>query len=272
MHDVVGSLDPNMSEGSESNMSDVSERFVYTLCDPTPGSDREWYLLDMTEKVCVHKKLCFSWAEPPYETFNNGRAVDVVFSGVKYEKNMADNEYISNNEVVRVSFNYGTEITGSRFAKVLIVCTYDDLHNNQIEASLDSGYKFLFKKQTFTVGSADGNDITLTKDESGPNDMTVTMMQGGTFQVKVHSTKGIMVNGAVVTESIVAESGLVLENLDKQYKITVCWFENGRYNRPVIDDDFEFEEEEVGRASSDRQTPLPSPRQVETDPPRSPSP
>ena len=226
----------------------------------------------MTEKVSVHKKLCFSCVGPPVDTLTNGLMLDVVFSGVGDGKYMVNDDYIDNNEVVRVYFNTGSVITDSHFAKVLIVCTYDDLHNNQIEASLDSGYKFLFKKQTFTVGSADDNDITLEKDEAGPNDMTVTMEQGGTFQVKVHSTKGIMVNGAVVTESIVAESGLVLENLDKQYKITVCWFENGRYTRPVVDDEFEFEEEEVGRASSDRQTPLPSPRQVETDPPRSPSP
>ena len=141
------------------------------------------------------------------------------------------------------------------------------------------------------MGSADDNDITLDKDEGGPNDMTVTMMQGGTFQVKVHSTKGIMVNGAVVTESIVAESGLVLENLDKQYKVTVCWFENGRYNR--VNEPMSMIERMIaaaeardvkrkredspepalgGPASSERQKTPPSPCHVETDPPRSPSP
>ncbi len=224
MHAVVGSFDPNMSKDS------ARSELVYTLCDPTPGSVNEWYWVDMTKKVSVHKKLCFSWVGPPVET-SSGLIIDVVFSGVRDGKHMVDNDYIDNNEVVRFYFNNGSVITGSRFAKVLIVCTYDDLHNNQIEACLDSGHKFLFKKKTFTMGSADDNDITLDKDEGGPNEMTVTMMQGGTFQVKVHSTKGIMVNGAVVTDSIVAESGLVLEKLDQEYKVTVCWFENGRYNR-----------------------------------------
>ena len=257
MHAVVGSFDPNMSQDSER-----SESFVDTLCDPTPGSVNEWHCVDMTKKVSVHKKLCFSWVGPPVETLN-GRIMDVVFSGVRDGKHMVDNDYIDNNEVVRFYFNSGSVITGSSFAKGLIVCTYDDLHNNQIEVSLDSGHKYLFKKQTFTMGSADDNDVRLDKAEAGPNDMTVTMMQGGTFQVKVHSTKGIMVNGAVVTESIVAESGLVLENLDKQYKITVCWFENGRYNRPVSDD-FIFESEEVGGASSEDS---PSPEPMREDSP-----
>ena len=135
----------------------------------------------MTEKVSVHKKLCFSCVGPPVDTLTNGLMLDVVFSGVGDGKYMVNDDYIDNNEVVRVYFNTGSVITDSHFAKVLIVCTYDDLHNNQIEASLDSGYKFLFKKQTFTVGSADDNDITLEKDEAGPNDMTVTMEQGGTF-------------------------------------------------------------------------------------------
>ena len=43
-----------------SEISELSESFVYALCDPTPGIYREWYRLDMTEKVSVHKKLCFS--------------------------------------------------------------------------------------------------------------------------------------------------------------------------------------------------------------------
>ena len=228
MHAVVGSFDPNMSEDSKRS------ELVYTLCDPTPGSANDWRWVDMTEKVSVHKELGFSWVGPPVGTFN-GRIIDVVFSGVRDGKHKVDDDYIDNNEVVRVWVNIGTVITGSRFAKVLIVCTYDDLHNNQIEATLGStlgyGHKFLFNKKTFTVGSADDNDIQLDKDEAGPNEMTVTMMEAGTFQVKVHSTKGIMVNGAVVTDSIVAESGLVLEKLDQEYKVTVCWFENGRYNR-----------------------------------------
>ena len=86
-----------MSEDSERY-----ERFAYTLCAPTPGSYREWYLVDMTKKVSVHKKLCFLWVGPPVETFFNGCKVDVVFSGVKDGKHMVDNDYIDNNVVVGV--------------------------------------------------------------------------------------------------------------------------------------------------------------------------